>query len=114
MPLQSVSFHSSGTIGSSSNTMMNVPADLSRSGTSQKELLLSSAWSPQNVPMSKSSELLKRRLDEAAKHISLDQLAISPQCGFGGLDHIVIPEEDQWRKFERMLEVATDVWGAVA
>jgi len=61
-----------------------------------------------------SSDLLKRRLDEAAKHLPLDQLAISPQCGFGGLDHIAIPEGCQWRKFERMMEVATDVWGSVA
>jgi 5-methyltetrahydropteroyltriglutamate--homocysteine methyltransferase len=59
------------------------------------------------------SELLKRRLDEAAKHLPLDRLAISPQCGFGGLDHIVIPEEQQWRKFERLMEVAKDVWGSV-
>jgi 5-methyltetrahydropteroyltriglutamate--homocysteine methyltransferase len=63
-------------------------------------------------PDLESSEMLKRRLDDAAKHLSLDQLALSPQCGFGGLDHIVIPEEEQWRKFERMMEVATDVWGS--
>lgn len=55
-------------------------------------------------------ELLERRLDEAARHLSLDQLALSPQCGFGGLDHIAIPEEDQWRKFERIVEVARVVW----
>jgi 5-methyltetrahydropteroyltriglutamate--homocysteine methyltransferase len=65
-------------------------------------------------PDVESAEFLKRRLDEASKHISLDQLAISPQCGFGGLDHIVIPEEEQWRKFERMMEIATKVWGSVA
>jgi 5-methyltetrahydropteroyltriglutamate--homocysteine methyltransferase len=65
-------------------------------------------------PDVESAEFLKRRLDEASKHISLDQLAISPQCGFGGLDHIVIPEEEQWRKFERMMEIATEVWGNVA
>jgi 5-methyltetrahydropteroyltriglutamate--homocysteine methyltransferase len=59
------------------------------------------------------SELLKRRLDEATKHLPLDRLAISPQCGFGGLDHIVIPEDQQWRKFERLMEVAKDVWGSV-
>ncbi|MCC6889474.1 MAG: cobalamin-independent methionine synthase II family protein [Hyphomicrobiales bacterium] len=58
-------------------------------------------------------DLLKKRLDEAAKHLPLDRLAISPQCGFGGLDHIVIPESEQWRKFERMIEVAKDAWGSV-
>jgi 5-methyltetrahydropteroyltriglutamate--homocysteine methyltransferase len=56
-------------------------------------------------------DLLKRRLDEAATFLPLDQLAISPQCGFGGLDHLVIPEQDQWRKFERIMEVARTVWG---
>jgi len=55
-------------------------------------------------------DLLKRRIDEAARFTSLDQLAISPQCGFGGLDHLVIPEADQWRKFERIMEVAGAVW----
>jgi 5-methyltetrahydropteroyltriglutamate--homocysteine methyltransferase len=56
-------------------------------------------------------DLLRRRIDEAAQHLPLDQLALSPQCGFGGLDHIVIPEDDQWRKFERILETAHLVWG---
>jgi 5-methyltetrahydropteroyltriglutamate--homocysteine methyltransferase len=56
-------------------------------------------------------DLLKRRLDEAAQHLPVDQLALSPQCGFGGLDHLVIPEDDQWRKFERILEAARQVWG---
>jgi 5-methyltetrahydropteroyltriglutamate--homocysteine methyltransferase len=60
------------------------------------------------------ADVLKRRLDEATKYLSLDRLAISPQCGFGGLDHIVIPEEQEWRKFERMMEVATAVWGSIA
>jgi 5-methyltetrahydropteroyltriglutamate--homocysteine methyltransferase len=58
-----------------------------------------------------SSELLRRRIDEASRHLPLEQLAISPQCGFGGLDHLVIPEGDQWRKFARLMEVADAVWG---
>ena len=56
-------------------------------------------------------ELLRRRIDEATGYLPLEQLALSPQCGFGGLDHIVIPEDDQWRKFERILEAARQVWG---
>ena len=55
-------------------------------------------------------DTLRRRLDDAAKHLPMDQLALSPQCGFGGLDHIVIPEEDMWRKLERILETARLVW----
>ena len=56
-------------------------------------------------------DLLRRRIDEAAKYVPLEQMALSPQCGFGGLDSISIPEEDQWRKFERILETARLVWG---
>lgn len=55
-------------------------------------------------------DTLRRRLDEASRHLPLAQLALSPQCGFGGLDHLVIPEQDQWRKFERIMEVADAVW----
>ncbi len=57
------------------------------------------------------SDLLRRRIDEASRHLPIEQLALSPQCGFGGLDHVVIPEEDQWRKFERIIDVAGAVWG---
>lgn len=56
-------------------------------------------------------DLLRRRLDEASRHLPIERLALSPQCGFGGLDHLVIPEQDQWRKFERIMEVASEVWG---
>ena len=55
-------------------------------------------------------DLLRRRLDEASSHLPLDQLALSPQCGFGGLDHVVIPEDDMWRKFERIMETARLTW----
>ncbi|MFZ2066036.1 MAG: cobalamin-independent methionine synthase II family protein [Xanthobacteraceae bacterium] len=58
-----------------------------------------------------SLDLLRRRLGEATQHLPADQLALSPQCGFGGLDSISIPEEDQWRKFERILETSRLVWG---
>ena len=56
-------------------------------------------------------DLLRRRLGEASRHLPIERLALSPQCGFGGLDHLVIPEQDQWRKFERIIEVASEVWG---
>ena len=56
-------------------------------------------------------DLLRRRIEEATRYLPLAQLALSPQCGFGGLDHIAIPEDDQWRKFERIIETARLVWG---
>jgi len=54
---------------------------------------------------------LRRRIDEAAKYLPLEQLAISPQCGFGS-DAVgnLISEDDQKRKLERMVEVARLVW----
>lgn len=56
---------------------------------------------------------LKARIAEAERHLPLDQLALSPQCGFGGMDpiHPQISEDAQWRKFERIVETARDVWG---
>ena len=57
-----------------------------------------------------SLDLLRRRIGEATRHLPAEQLALSPQCGFGGLDSISIPEEDQWRKFERILETSRLVW----
>jgi 5-methyltetrahydropteroyltriglutamate--homocysteine methyltransferase len=65
----------------------------------------------------KASELeavdhLKRRIDDASKYISLDQLAISPQCGFAS-DVVgnLLSADDQKRKLERVAETARQVWG---
>jgi 5-methyltetrahydropteroyltriglutamate--homocysteine methyltransferase len=55
---------------------------------------------------------LERRIADAARVLPLDQLALSPQCGFGGVGAgAVLAEDIQWRKFERILEVAQRVWG---
>jgi 5-methyltetrahydropteroyltriglutamate--homocysteine methyltransferase len=55
---------------------------------------------------------LKRRIDAAAKFIPLEQLALSPQCGFAS-DVVgnLISEDDQKRKLERVVETARQVWG---
>jgi methionine synthase II (cobalamin-independent) len=54
-------------------------------------------------------DALRRRIDEAAKHLPLEQLALSPQCGFG--KDVTLSQDDQWRKFERIVETAHAVWG---
>jgi 5-methyltetrahydropteroyltriglutamate--homocysteine methyltransferase len=56
-------------------------------------------------------DVLRRRIDEAARHLPLENLALSPQCGFGGPNRNVMAEADQWRKFERILETVRAVWG---
>ncbi len=55
---------------------------------------------------------LKRRIDEAAKHVPLEQLAISPQCGFASdIVGNLLTEDEQKRKLELVVETARQVWG---
>lgn len=57
---------------------------------------------------------LKRRIDEASKYIPLEQLAISPQCGFStNVGGNLISEDDQKKKLELVVETARQVWGTV-
>jgi 5-methyltetrahydropteroyltriglutamate--homocysteine methyltransferase len=63
-------------------------------------------------PELESADELQRRLHEAARFLALDQLAISPQCGFAStLEGNLIDEEMQWRKLELVGKVADLVWG---
>jgi 5-methyltetrahydropteroyltriglutamate--homocysteine methyltransferase len=60
-----------------------------------------------------SKDALKRRIEEAAKYVPLDRLAISPQCGFAstiGGNRLTV--DDEKRKLELVAEVAREVWGA--
>jgi 5-methyltetrahydropteroyltriglutamate--homocysteine methyltransferase len=58
-----------------------------------------------------SKDALKRRIDEAARIVPLEQLALSPQCGFSSTHHgNALSPDDQWRKLERVVEVAREVW----
>src|SRR6201992_4110937 len=55
---------------------------------------------------------IKRRLDEASKFAPIDQLALSPQCGFASTEEgNILTEEEQWAKLRLAVEVANDVWG---
>lgn len=55
---------------------------------------------------------LKRRIDEASRFVPLDNLCLSPQCGFSSTHHgNALSADDQWRKLERVVAVARDVWG---
>jgi 5-methyltetrahydropteroyltriglutamate--homocysteine methyltransferase len=54
---------------------------------------------------------LKRRIDQAAKHVPLEDLCLSPQCGFSSTYHgNRLGEDEQWLKLERVVEVAREVW----
>jgi 5-methyltetrahydropteroyltriglutamate--homocysteine methyltransferase len=59
-----------------------------------------------------SKDTLKRRIDEASKFIALDQLCLSPQCGFASTEEgNILAEEEQWAKLRMIVEVADEVWG---
>jgi 5-methyltetrahydropteroyltriglutamate--homocysteine methyltransferase len=59
-----------------------------------------------------SKDELKRRIDQAARYIDLDQLCLSPQCGFASTEEgNILAEDEQWAKLRRIVEVADEVWG---
>jgi 5-methyltetrahydropteroyltriglutamate--homocysteine methyltransferase len=59
-----------------------------------------------------SKDDLKRRIDEAARFVPLDQLCLSGQCGFASTEEgNVLTEDEQWAKLARIVEVAGEVWG---
>ena len=59
-----------------------------------------------------SKDEIKRRIDAASKYISLDQLCLSPQCGFASTEEgNVLAEDEQWAKLRMIVEVADEVWG---
>ncbi|WP_088282556.1 5-methyltetrahydropteroyltriglutamate--homocysteine S-methyltransferase [Ideonella sp. A 288] len=59
-----------------------------------------------------SADDLRRRIDEAARVVPLAQLCLSPQCGFSSTHHgNALSQDDQWRKLERVVQVAREVWG---
>ena len=58
-----------------------------------------------------SRDELKRRIDEAAKYVPIENLCLSPQCGFSSTHHgNQLTESEQWRKLERVVAVAKEVW----
>jgi 5-methyltetrahydropteroyltriglutamate--homocysteine methyltransferase len=65
------------------------------------------------TPLLESKDLLKKRIDEAARYAPLEQLGIGPQCGFssGGGGGQALTQDDTRRKLELVMEVARGVWG---
>jgi 5-methyltetrahydropteroyltriglutamate--homocysteine methyltransferase len=63
-------------------------------------------------PELESKDELKRRIEEAAKYVDIDQLALSPQCGFAStLLGNKVTVEDEKRKLGLIVEVANEIWG---
>jgi 5-methyltetrahydropteroyltriglutamate--homocysteine methyltransferase len=61
-----------------------------------------------------SKDELKRRIEQASRYLPLEQLALSPQCGFASTEEgNLLTEEEQWAKLRLCVEVAQEVWGGV-
>ena len=59
-----------------------------------------------------SKDAIKRRIEEAARFADLDQLCLSPQCGFASTEEgNILAEDEQWAKLRMIGEVAREVWG---
>jgi 5-methyltetrahydropteroyltriglutamate--homocysteine methyltransferase len=57
-------------------------------------------------------DAIKRRIEQAAQFVDIDQLALSPQCGFASTEEgNILAEDEQWAKLRRIVEIAEEVWG---
>jgi len=63
------------------------------------------------TPRLESKEELKRKIDEAARFVPLEDLCLSPQCGFSSTHHgNQLTQQEQWQKLERVVQTAKEVW----
>lgn len=63
------------------------------------------------TPQLESKETLLARIEQASKYVPLENLAISPQCGFAStMEGNLLSEDDQWAKLRRVVEIANQVW----
>jgi 5-methyltetrahydropteroyltriglutamate--homocysteine methyltransferase len=66
------------------------------------------------TPQLESRDEIRRRIDEAARFVPIEQLCLSPQCGFSSTCHgNALSEDDQRRKLELVVECAEEIWGEV-
>ena len=57
-------------------------------------------------------DAIKRRIDQAAKFVDPEQLALSPQCGFASTEEgNILAEDEQWAKLRMIVEIAEEMWG---
>lgn len=63
-------------------------------------------------PQLESADVIAKRIDEATKYVPLENLALSPQCGFAStMEGNLLTEEEQWAKLRLVQETARRVWG---
>lgn len=64
------------------------------------------------LPELETGDQLQRRIEEASRYVPLDNLALSPQCGFASaMEGNLLTEDEQWRKLELVANTARKIWG---
>jgi len=75
-----------------------------------KQLVLGVVTSKSGVLESK--DAIKRRIEAATKYVAIDQLCLSPQCGFASTEEgNAVAEDEQWAKLRMIVELAEEIWG---
>jgi 5-methyltetrahydropteroyltriglutamate--homocysteine methyltransferase len=63
------------------------------------------------LPELETQDQLRRRIDDASRYVPIENLALSPQCGFASsMDGNLLTEDEQWRKLQLVVETARSVW----
>ena len=89
-------------------TVCGVPLNLA---TDAPQANRERAFIRQRIAAGDTKDEIKRRLDEASKFISLDQVCLSPQCGFASTEEgNTLAEAEQWAKLRMIVELAEEVW----
>jgi methionine synthase II (cobalamin-independent) len=66
------------------------------------------------LPELENPDTIKARINEASQSIPLENLALSPQCGFASTEEgNILTEEDQWNKIKHVVNLANSVWGSL-
>jgi methionine synthase II (cobalamin-independent) len=63
------------------------------------------------TPVLESKEELKAKIDQASRYVPLEDLCLSPQCGFSSTHHgNQLTQDEQWQKLERVVQTAKEIW----
>jgi 5-methyltetrahydropteroyltriglutamate--homocysteine methyltransferase len=63
------------------------------------------------LPQFESADALRRRIDAASKYVAMENLALSPQCGFAStMEGNLLTHDEQWRKLRLVVETAVQIW----
>ncbi|WP_105901323.1 5-methyltetrahydropteroyltriglutamate--homocysteine S-methyltransferase [Vibrio gangliei] len=77
----------------------------------RKDLFVAIGVITSKSPRLEDKEFIKQRIADAAKYLPLDQLRLSPQCGFASTEEgNVLSEQEQWNKLKHVVEIAEEVW----